>query len=505
MEELRFTAADAQPEADKKKKRILQLVLSPIVFAGYTVLLFVPDTPLGSSLFEQLLACFRGESAYGGAFDAAVYTNLAVYATVLACTAVSAFLQNDRAVYLNLLKTAAALAGTLFYLCVLTAACGLSFTEIFRSANATFLALVFGIAALLVFLFMLHKTGGILKFVLLLTAAGFLAVFPQAFIGAYDFGGILAGAALGSDTLAAVTAAVFRIFACVLLLDLLAALFALPFRRTTVFDLVRAAAVLAVSAVAFILLGVYDKFANGLAGLGTIVTTGIALIQFLLALSVFLVLRAKKKKAAAEEENSLFVVGKDNQMALRGWEQPAAAETAFGEEAERTNNAFEAAAQLTFDDLEAGSAAKAAYDSAIRGEQAADKPKDLFDFEQARYDGNFNRTFADFEEKARTENAPTYEEFRTAAPAEPPRTYDAAGSGYVPDAFINGLSDAERDEFNKLFISRIYGENKRLPAYTVGGDNREFFAKVFVFMGRYRNVISDGLLEKIYEYSNLIR
>ena len=75
----------------------------------------------------------------------------------------------------------------------------------------------------------------------------------------------------------------------------------------------------------------------------------------------------------------------------------------------------------------------------------------------------------------------------------------------MPDAFINGLTAAERDEFNKLFISRIYGENKRLPAYVVGGDNREFFAKIFVFMGRYRNVISDGLLEKIYEYSNLIR
>ena len=58
----------------------------------------------------------------------------------------------------------------------------------------------------------------------------------------------------------------------------------------------------------------------------------------------------------------------------------------------------------------------------------------------------------------------------------------------MPDAFLNGLNAAERDEFTKLFISRIYGENKRLPVYTVGGDNSEFFAKIFVFMGRYRNV-----------------
>ena len=71
--------------------------------------------------------------------------------------------------------------------------------------------------------------------------------------------------------------------------------------------------------------------------------------------------------------------------------------------------------------------------------------------------------------------------------------------------FISSLTPAEKDEFDRLFISRIYGDNKRLPAYRLGGDNREFFAKIFVFMGRYRNVISDGLLEKIYNYSNSIR
>ena len=77
--------------------------------------------------------------------------------------------------------------------------------------------------------------------------------------------------------------------------------------------------------------------------------------------------------------------------------------------------------------------------------------------------------------------------------------------GYIPDAFLSSLTPAERDEFDRLFISRIYGDNKRLPAYRVGGDNREFFTKIFVFMGRYRNVITDGLLEKIYNYSNSIR
>ena len=75
----------------------------------------------------------------------------------------------------------------------------------------------------------------------------------------------------------------------------------------------------------------------------------------------------------------------------------------------------------------------------------------------------------------------------------------------MPDAFLSLLTDAERAEFDRLFISRVFGDNKRLPAYRIGGDNREFFVKIFVFMGRYRNVISDGLLEKIYNYSNSIR
>ena len=89
-------------------------------------------------------------------------------------------------------------------------------------------------------------------------------------------------------------------------------------------------------------------------------------------------------------------------------------------------------------------------------------------------------------------------------PYAAPDYYGASG-GYVPDAFINGLTPAERDEFTRLFISRVYGENRRLPVYRVGEDNREFFTKIFVFMGRYRNIISDGLLEKIYNYSNLVR
>ena len=42
------TAAAAP--AEKKEGRLTQLILSLIIFAGFVVLLFVPDTALGTSL-----------------------------------------------------------------------------------------------------------------------------------------------------------------------------------------------------------------------------------------------------------------------------------------------------------------------------------------------------------------------------------------------------------------------------------------------------------------------
>jgi hypothetical protein len=72
------------------------------------------------------------------------------------------------------------------------------------------------------------------------------------------------------------------------------------------------------------------------------------------------------------------------------------------------------------------------------------------------------------------------------------------------DRFFESLSNSEKEEFDNIFIKKIFGENKRLPQYTIGGDNKEFFNKVFIFIGRYRSVISENLLSKIYLYSTSI-
>ena len=40
-----------------------------------------------------------------------------------------------------------------------------------------------------------------------------------------------------------------------------------------------------------------------------------------------------------------------------------------------------------------------------------------------------------------------------------------------------------------------------LPDYVVGGDNTEFFRKIFIYLGQYRDRLPDSLLAKMYKYS----
>lgn len=69
------------------------------------------------------------------------------------------------------------------------------------------------------------------------------------------------------------------------------------------------------------------------------------------------------------------------------------------------------------------------------------------------------------------------------------------------DPFISSLTAKERNEFADLYILRSKGAMSEIPEYIVGGDNKNFFSKVFINLGKYREVISNELLAKIYEYS----
>ena len=72
------------------------------------------------------------------------------------------------------------------------------------------------------------------------------------------------------------------------------------------------------------------------------------------------------------------------------------------------------------------------------------------------------------------------------------------------DPFIAVLNNDERNQFTEIFILKYRGVMPELPDYAVGGDNKEFFSKIFLYLGQYRDRIPDGLLAKIYVYSTKI-
>ena len=94
------------------------------------------------------------------------------------------------------------------------------------------------------------------------------------------------------------------------------------------------------------------------------------------------------------------------------------------------------------------------------------------------------------------------------APAAVSRTAQPAtvySSLYTYDPFLNTLTGEEKNEFGDLFISNKYGTHSYLPAYVIGGDNTEFFRKVFIFLGRFRKDSSRDLLDKLYVYVTQLR
>lgn len=90
-----------------------------------------------------------------------------------------------------------------------------------------------------------------------------------------------------------------------------------------------------------------------------------------------------------------------------------------------------------------------------------------------------------------------------AAPVAPAAPATAAYDYYNTksfDPFIASLNEKEREQFTDLFILKYQGVMNHLPDYVVGGDNSEFFRKVFIYLGQYRERIPDALLAKMYKF-----
>lgn len=105
---------------------------------------------------------------------------------------------------------------------------------------------------------------------------------------------------------------------------------------------------------------------------------------------------------------------------------------------------------------------------------------------------------------------PIIQEFKPVPPVneQPPKdphiyTINTIYAGPMDD-FIRKLSNDERIEFAKTFIEKNRGDLGNLPDYVVGGDNKKFFNVAFIYLGRIRGLVSDGLLNKMYKELNML-
>ena len=69
------------------------------------------------------------------------------------------------------------------------------------------------------------------------------------------------------------------------------------------------------------------------------------------------------------------------------------------------------------------------------------------------------------------------------------------------DPFIATLDATQRNQFTEIFVLKYNGTMPEIPDYEVGGDNKEFFRKLFIYLGQYRDRIPDALLAKIYQFA----
>lgn len=70
------------------------------------------------------------------------------------------------------------------------------------------------------------------------------------------------------------------------------------------------------------------------------------------------------------------------------------------------------------------------------------------------------------------------------------------------DSFIRKLSDEEKVEFAHVFFERSENRLSNIPEYAVGGNNSRFFSAVFIYYPHVRKLVSDGLMQKLYEEIN---
>ncbi len=72
------------------------------------------------------------------------------------------------------------------------------------------------------------------------------------------------------------------------------------------------------------------------------------------------------------------------------------------------------------------------------------------------------------------------------------------------DNFIKKLTNDEKVEFARVFLERRAGNLSAIPDYIIGDDNSKFFSAIFIYFARVRDIVSDGLMNKLYEEVHLM-
>ncbi len=112
--------------------------------------------------------------------------------------------------------------------------------------------------------------------------------------------------------------------------------------------------------------------------------------------------------------------------------------------------------------------------------------------------------------------AETAEAVAEEQPADAPvsvYTNDADGNVvYTPviyngptDDFIRTLNNDQKLEFSRIFLERQADALSCIPDYSVGGKNDKFFASVFIYYSKVRDLVSDGLMNEFYKQANLMK
>lgn len=210
------------------------------------------------------------------------------------------------------------------------------------------------------------------------------------------------------------------------------------------------------------------------------IAAAIALVQIILTIAVICV-RKKAKKAAALS---------------------AAEETTKVEETAPVSETAEETSKTTESETEPAENETGVYAEAVRYEGPIAQEEATLETAEAETPAQ-EETSTVTEETA-TQQTPVCN--CTAPEAEQPSAagatadYDFYNSRSF-DPFIASLNSTEREQFTEIFILKYKGDTKNLPDYQVGGDNTEFFRKVFIYLGQYRDRIPDSLLSKMYQFA----